>query len=68
MWVISHIIVTPIRHSISEGKIEHIDNFYIIPFTIYSNGNFKYSNMSIWVKILYTLKIVKWLMIRFVWW
>ncbi len=42
----SHIIVTPTRHNIYEGKFEQINNLCIICFTIYFNGNFKHSNMN----------------------
>ncbi len=61
-------IVTLIGHSIFEGKTKQINNFYIFCFTIYSNGNFKNSNMNIWVKILHIFMIVKWLTIRSIWW
>ncbi len=59
IWVTSHIIVLVIKHNIFEGKTKQINNFYILCFTICSNGSFKNSNMSIWVKILHILKIVK---------
>ncbi len=68
IWVISHIIIIPIRHNIFEGKPEQINIFCIICFTIYFNGSFKYFDMSIWVRIFNILQIVEWPMIRFAWW
>jgi hypothetical protein len=62
--VISHVVVTLIKHNIYEGKTTQINNLYIIYFTICSNGNLKNSNMSISIKIFHILMIVKWLTIR----
>jgi hypothetical protein len=47
IWVISHIIVTQVRHSIFEGKTEQINNLDIIYFNICFNNNFKHSDMNI---------------------
>jgi hypothetical protein len=46
-WVISRIIVTPIRHNIFEGKNKQINNFCIFYFTICYNGNLKKFDMNI---------------------
>ncbi len=68
IWVIPHLIITPIKYNVSEGKTKQIINFCIFYFTICFNGSLKNSNMSIWVKILHILKVVKWSTIRLIWW